>query len=527
MIEIYNIDNTLLRSVVLTKEAVHEQELMKSNFIRLAWNDRTLYTLPVGAYIIVDGVKYMLLDPYTPKNTRHREFRYEPEFQHPTMWLTRLPFYAQQDGKKYDFTYANYPSTIANYLCDVINDLNIDYLNSKWDANERRLKPVTWDAVVDSSLQVTGVCSFNSVDLFSAAGVIANTFDCQFNFDYESCQLRVGNPSDDFSLKFEQIGYQPILLKSGVNTGVASVSESKEDFHNAFYVQGSTRNLSKVSDSGMAVQVTERLTLGSDYPDSVIYTDGNGHEITKAQFDAMGVPALMKSLIFDNIYPKYNLYLYNIRERRCWLLDDDGNKTETTSSDGWFDKTDNKYYKYYSKWYIRLAYYSYEQISGKTILNTEIFKGKTIYWYDFELTQEMKIADMPLSIAFQPNYDATGVSSPLASREFTLVDFHESGHEQEDDDILYKREDGTYEGGMDYVDGDYRIEPNEEAGIRLPSTYIGGMYPKPKKRAACHARASAFRSSANHGHAYNTLTLKAKNGSSRAMASSDVACSTK
>ena len=577
--EIYSIDGTLLKSVSLTKDAVHEQELMKSNFIRLAWNDRTLYPLPVGSYIIVDGVRYMLLEDYTPKQNRHRSFTYTPEFQHPLMWLGKIPFWhdiadpydPSRTIRKYDWTYANYPQTIANYLANFVEELGIDDLND----HER-----PWTALVDSRLKVTGSCSFNSLDVLSAASVIANTFDCQFNFDFRAKQIRFGNFDEEFSLTFEEQGYTPVVLKSGENVGVASVTESKEDYHNAYLVQGSTRNLSKVTESGDTVQVTERLTLNPETnPDSIIYLSNDGEEISKAAFDASGVPLISKSLVFDDVYPKYNLYLYNIRERRRWLLDPITNeKIRTTASEGW--GLNGEYYKYYSNWYFRLAYYTNEALSGKTPIRTETKGGKTYYWYDYDFENEAHgkvtsntrlgnlddsfVTDIPcssdlfsgeekrmppeafpnyprvpyyevtvkkgnttavmaafgyngyivltndftsssllfsvndtfsivggvnvsnfddahkksplikdkvLSISFQPNYDSE-FTSPLTGREFELVHFSTETREKEDDDIS--------QNGFTAQAGDFRIVFTEDGGLRLPTTYKGGMYPKPK-----------------------------------------------
>lgn len=575
--DIYNIDGTLFKSVSLAKDAVHEQELMKSNFIRLTWNDRASETIPVGSFIVYEGVRYMLLEDYTPKQNRHRSFTYTPEFQHPVIWLSKIPFWQEiaepsdptKTVRRYDWSYANYPQTISNYLASFIQGLGIEDLND----TEKE-----WTALVDERIQMTGVCAFSSVDVFSACSVIANTFDCQFNIDFEAKQIRFGNPDEHFSLRFDGTGYEAPVLKSGQNVGVASVTETKEEYHNAYLVQGSTRNLSKTSDSGDPVQVTERLTLLPDTnPDSIIYLNGDT-EVTKEQFDALGVPMLFKSLIFDDIYPKYNLFLYNIRERRRWLIDSSTKeKISATQSDGW--EFEGGYYKYYSEWYFRLAYYTNAPIAGKSTIHTESKEGKTYYWYDYDLTDEAHgkvtsntripelsdsfVTDIPadsniftgdekrmppdklpmqtvpyyevtvkkgnttaamaafgyngyivltndltsssltfnvgdtftfvggvntayfddehrtsqiiknkvLSISFQPNYDSR-FSSPLTSRDFELVHFNTQTTEKSDDDINPN--------GFTAQKGDYRIVFTEDNGLRLPTTFKGGLYPKPK-----------------------------------------------
>ena len=93
-ISIYEIDGTLLLSPILTKDAEHEEELMKSDFISLSWSDVAFYELPVGAYIIpyVDGVKYMLLEPYIPEQKSEGEWKYEPKFHHEKMYASKVTF---------------------------------------------------------------------------------------------------------------------------------------------------------------------------------------------------------------------------------------------------------------------------------------------------------------------------------------------------------------------------------------------------------------------------------------------------
>ncbi len=51
MIDIYNIDGTLLMQAELTSAAKREEELSKSDYISLSWNADCKIILPVGAYI--------------------------------------------------------------------------------------------------------------------------------------------------------------------------------------------------------------------------------------------------------------------------------------------------------------------------------------------------------------------------------------------------------------------------------------------------------------------------------------------
>ncbi len=100
---IYDIHNSKILDATLTEGAEHEQELGRSDLVRLSWQSDIKITLPAGAYIIPfdDGLKYRLLSPYTPTED-DKGFKYTPEFQHPLMWLSRVPSLwtcgAQVDG---------------------------------------------------------------------------------------------------------------------------------------------------------------------------------------------------------------------------------------------------------------------------------------------------------------------------------------------------------------------------------------------------------------------------------------------
>ena len=434
MIKIYDIDErTILAEPLITKEAVHEQEMMKSNFVRLSWTDTKCMTLPVGAHIkpYDDGVKYVLLDPYTPTAQKHAKFKYEPEFQHPIMWLGKMPFIHKQGDtsswattiKKFDWTYTGMPATMANEVCVYLNWLGRVYPAFGAAIGTR------WTARVSGNLPPTITFTFNSVDIMSAAAEMANQCQCEYHFDFEQQIFYFG------VVEYSRGSGGRLELKSGRNVGVPSVSQSKEAFYNCFVVKGGTRNISQQTPSGDNVQVTQRLSLDeSKYPDSII-------DIRKSSSE----PMLVKELLFDDIYPKMELYLYNPRERVCYMLDEEtGEKV--------IDENDPTGYKTYSKWYVRLAY------------------KKDGVWHDYTIDPDKDlIKDKPLSLAFQPNYESKHFTSPLTGREFELVYFDKTTNEKEEDDVNPN--------GFTAQPGDYRIV-FLEGDIIIPTSSRGGLYPR-------------------------------------------------
>ena len=438
--DIYGIDGQpIIRNLKLNADCRHEEEMMKSNFVKLSFRHSKKRTLPVGANILVDGIRYVLLDPYTPTQQTENRFLYEPEFQHPIMWLGKLPFIHKQGDttswattvKKFNWTYTGVPATMANEVARYIN-----WLGTVYPAFGAAVG-TTWRALCTDDLPAMAQFVFDSVDIFSAAAEMANVCECEYHFDFEQKIFHFGTVS------YLRNGDTVPTLKSGQNVGVANVSQSKEAYFNCFVVKGGTRNISQQSASGDNVQVTERLSLDeTKYPDSVIDIRQSSSE-----------PKLFKELIFDDIYPRMELYLYNPRERRCWLIDSDtGEKIETTASDGWYDPETQKYYKYYSKWYVRLAY------------------QKDGVWHDYTINPDTDlIKDKPLSLSFQPNYDAHVFTSPLVGREFELVYFNETTTEKEQDDIEAA--------GFTAQPGDYRIVFLAGDTI-IPSTSKHGLCPK-------------------------------------------------
>lgn len=429
---IYGIDGQpIITNIRLNANCKHEEEMMKSNFVKLSFRHSKKRELPIGAYVVVDGIKYFLLDPYLPTQQKDDRFQYEPEFQHPIMWLGKLPFIHKQGDttswattvKKYVWSFTGSPTTLANEVAIYIN-----WLGSVYPQFAEAIG-TEWTARVIGNLPASETFNFNSVDILSGAAEMANVCNCEYHFDYVQRVFYFGE------VGFLRAGDSKPVLKSGKNVGIASITQSKEPYYNCFVVKGGTRNISQVSPSGDNVQVTERLSLDkSKYPDSIIdIREGNGE------------PMLVKEMLFDDIYPKMQLYIYQPRERLCYLLDaETGEKVP--------DPNDPTGYKTYAKWYIRLAYL------------------KDGEWHDYTINPDTDlIKDKPLSLVFQPNYDSDEFTSPLIGREFELVYFDKQTKEKEDDDVNpdgYTAQAGEYR--IVFVEGD----------IILPTTSRSGLNPK-------------------------------------------------
>lgn len=445
-------------SVPVTANAVHEEELMKSDHIRLSFDGAEGIEFPLDAYIIPfsDGVRYSLLEPYSPEQKSEEHWHYEPLFQHPKMYLGKVPFvFPTKDSDNKDITqleweYTGFVGTLLEYFCEQINNALGLTGNDKF----------TYSIV--GKIEDIVSTTFSSVDILSGLSDIANKLKCEYHLDWSMKTLYFGH------IILNTQGVEKPMLEVGVNVGSPSVRSSKEGYWNAFEPQGSTRNISKKAATGENVQSTVRLSLreytegGTEkYPDGIVYTDGKGHVITKSEFEQSGMSLHLKSLIFDNVYPKLDLYVYDVRSRERYLLDENNHKVIDHYEDG------EPVYKRYSIWYMRLAYPTYNQ------------QGEVTAWTDYTIDPQTQIIDgKELYGAFQPNTKTNAESSPLAGRGngddgnygFAL-NYHTQGEV-----IPANVEDG--DSGVVIKAGDYEIVFQQSGDLILPTTEDGGIVPK-------------------------------------------------
>ena len=447
-------------SVPVTQNAAHEEELMKSDFVRLSFDDAEGIELPLDAYIVpfTDMVRYSLLEPYKPEQRNEEQWHYEPLFQHPKMYLGKVPFvFKTKDSDNNDTTqlewdYTGYVGTLLERFCEQINAA------LKLSAAESFTYAIV--GKIDDIVSTT----FSSMDILSGLSNIAGKLSCEYHLDWELKILYFGH------ITLNRVGVNKPTLEVGVNVGSPSVRNSKDGFWNAFEPQGSTRNISRKAVTGENVQSTIRLSLRNylvsgieKYPDGIIYTDGKGNVITKAQFEQSGVSLHLKSLIFDEVYPKLDLYVYDVRSRERYLLDDDKKKV--------IDHYENgvPVYKRYSVWYMRLAYPTYNQL------------GEVTAWTDYTIDPTTQIIDgKSLYGAFQPNTKANAESSPLAGRGSGDDGGYGFALNYHTDNETIPADVDAGDSGVQIKAGDYEIVFQQDGDLIMPTTAAGGIIPKGK-----------------------------------------------
>ena len=472
---IYDINGNKIIDATLTSGAEHEEELGKSNLVRLSWQSELKVTLPAGAYIIPfdDGLKYRLLNAYSP-NEDNTAFKYTPEFNHPLMWLSRVPFlYDTTDAdknpiKQQEWSFEGLTTNALEYACKAINEaLGI--------TEKAQQFTYTLCGNVDASVSF----SVSANDILSVLSAIAQgckNNSCEWHLSWEHKALYFGQISIN-------LGEEVPTLKVHDNVQTASVSGNKENYYNCFYPQGSTKNMSTKALVGSGnVATLIRLGLNkSTYPDGCIYIDTDGNITTKAAFDASNAIKQTLALSFDDIYPHVDLYVYNVRKHVRYLRNEQTKEVE-------LDNKGNK--KTYTIWYMRLAFPSTTQIAGKTIINTTHDKDDsgniiTHYWYDYEIDKAKQILQgYTLKGIFKVDTHALSNEYDVLVQALVGQPNGQDGFELHYHDINNPIDPKPNEGdsGISILKGDYEILKYQSGDTIIPTNESEGLYPRGKDK---------------------------------------------
>ena len=464
---IYDINGNKILDAIITDSAEHEEELGKSNFVKLSWNSDDKTSFAAGSYIIPfnDGLKYRLLNAHEPTED-DKCFKYAPEFHHPLMWLSRVPYlYATTDSdgepiKQQEWSYDGLTTNALKEACEAIN--------TALEITDNRFT-YTLCGNVDTSVSF----SVSSNDILSVLSAIAQGCKanaCEWHLSWEHRALYFGQISIN-------LGEKVPILKAHDNIQRASASGNKENYYNCFYPQGSTKNMSKKALVGTGnVATLARLGLSTaEYPDGCIYIDPNGNVITKAQFDASNAIKQTLALSFDDVYPHIDLYVYNVRKHVRYLIDKQTNKVE-------LDSKGNK--KTYSIWYMRLAYPTTVREEDRKIVNIthdidERGNNVTHYWYDYELNVKQQVLQgYTLKGFFKVNahgknnqYDVLSqslVGQPNGQDGFELI------YNEKNNPIAPKEGDS----GVNVLAGDYEIKMYQSGDTIIPTNESEGLFPR-------------------------------------------------
>ena len=472
MIKIYDINDKLLMQAEVTSAAKREQEMSKSDYISLSFSAAEKIILPAGAYINytykIDKVrevtrKFLLLESYEPTQSDECSWKYTPQFQHPKMILSKTPFFIYTRNSQNIEVKQNVWSFVGT--TSVLSGKIADFLNKDLMFGECGWK-VIFQKVTANTINV----SFSDNDFISALTAITNAIgdNCEWHIDYDDEIIYIGKVL---------VGATPVVLEVGKNVGVPSINNSKEVYYNAFSIFGGTRNITQVNSKGENVSSGD-IRLQLDEGNGTISIDGKERSYSIDKYSTLDLradktkePLFTKVLDFSQIFPSLNTYVYNVRGRVKYVLDENNNKIPISNADGSI-----KEYKTFTVWYMRLAYPTTEKVEGKTIINTTIDDGITHYWYDFEVTDNLLTYGKNIGCSFEANFNTGALSTPLAGRGtngdyvgFELTYHKEASSSHTSDDVS--------KDNFSVLAGDYEIIYQEDNEVIIPTNEAEMLIP--------------------------------------------------
>lgn len=473
MIKIYDINDKLLMQAEVTSAAKREQEMSKSDYISLSFSAAEKVILPVGAYINytykIDKVrevtrKFLLLESYEPTQSDECSWKYTPQFQHPKMILSKTPFFIYTRNSQNVEVKQNVWSFVG--ITSVLSEKIKDFLNKDLMFGE-----CEWKVIFSNVTANTVNVSFSDNDFISALTAITNAIgdNCEWHIDYDDEIIYIGKVL---------IGATPVVLEVGKNVGVPSINNSKEGYYNAFSIFGGTRNITQVNSKGENVSSGD-IRLQLDEGNGTISIDGKERSYSIDKYSTLDLradktkePLFTKVLDFSQIFPSLNTYVYNVRGRVKYVLDEKNNKIPISNADG-----SVKGYKTFTVWYMRLAYPTTEKVAGKKIINTTIDDGITHYWYDFEVTDDLLINGKNIGCSFEPNFNTGALSTPLAGQGtngeyvgFELTYHKKASSSHTSDDVS--------DSNFSVLAGDYEIIYQEDNEVIIPTNEAEMLIPR-------------------------------------------------
>ena len=380
-IEIYGLSGDVIGFALITEEAICHEELMTSDYVQLFWSDNKITCLPAGSYIIYNNERYSLLEPYNPLRENEAEYRYTPQFHSRIMKWDKIPVPL--------YTYESDGTTVKG------REMDWEFTGSPADAMYMVMQAIrnetgeNWTIQLSDCIPATITISSQSNSIFSLLTSIANECKTEWWADKSTNVLYLSQCKKGTEL----------TLKVGDNVGVPTVTQSKDGYYTRFYVFGSTRNITQDYQGGQATNhiVNKRLTL-----DPIKYP--GGYKDTKGHFDN-GVfvsdlqkgEVFIKTLYFDDVYPKSKLTISDVRARLKYRLDTNGNKVRIGGTD------EEPAYEQYAIWYFQISGLNFDP---STIIEEKelavSFESGQLAGRDFKLTYHEKASVVNDSADFTP-----------------------------------------------------------------------------------------------------------------------------
>lgn len=404
------LEDFLAGSVNGLESGSYEQNINGDGKLSLTWRSNGGGGLSAGTTVTVqpgDGLSlnYYLMDNYAPTANGDGTYTWSPTFVSEDNKLRGVVIYkevevqvggwmggSQQQQKTvriYTWPYTGSPATLVSNLNQFMPDGKQIRLGAEYTSGDPASRGVS--------------VSFDQDNIVSACEKIADALGT-------NCTIEDGD------------------ICIGTHSAIATGER-----YDRFVVLGGTRNMAKMALDGndTYAAVTLRLQLDeTKYPNSIMPAE---------DANETGAGKMTKFLIFDDIYPKMELTVGSVRERKCYLFDEDGKPLYTNVNGERVPRT-------YIKFYISLNLGSNPFAFDK---NT-VIQGRT------------------LGIVFQ--------SGLLAGREFDLAYYDDEGGQatiapEKGDDDVPDLDHNPY-GEWQPMSGEYRICLVADGDTLLPNATL-------------------------------------------------------
>lgn len=265
--KIYNTDGTEYLDIIVEDESYRYRELQGEDYVQLEFALATHVELPLRSYIIIDNVRYTLLDAATIESEHSRSYAYTARFEAPQALLKLYRFRNTVDGRQ-KFPLTAKPIEHLQMLID-----NVAPRDDMWQIGD----------CIDAAEKVI---NYDYLTCYDALDLIAATFETEWEIVGGVISLH----------KVEYYRNEPLALAYGKDKGLLP-GVGRSIFGNERPIgivcpQGGERNIDPSKYGNKTLLLPKSKSIGYDgyrFSDEALYDASKGVEyVTSPDGTAVG-----------------------------------------------------------------------------------------------------------------------------------------------------------------------------------------------------------------------------------------------
>ena len=310
MIEIKNIQGSVIYSTELNRGAKRKFTLMKEDYVTLPFSLEEPKSFPIGSYAEIDGTRFEIVDLQKPTlNNSTGGYDYQ---------LRLDAYYWKWKNKIFKFT-PEVGGQEASWSLTASLDVHLGIFLRNLTALGYTYRGVGFEFSIDATVENKAIAmTYENTNMIDALSALAESFGCEWWVT-------------DNVIHFGRCEYgKPVDFIVGENVEEMSRSESQSSYATRLYVFGSTRNIPssyRPVDESIVINgvVQRRLML----PEGIPYIDA---------YEGMSEEeAIEEVIIFDDVYPKTDGHISSVETYDDTTENEDG----TTTTETFYRFTDN------------------------------------------------------------------------------------------------------------------------------------------------------------------------------------------